>query len=65
MLDGVIVDEILLIFGIVIYGNGIESSYVNGEEDICVYWINFEDLEFGIEFYEIVLCDVWNVFICL
>lgn len=64
MSDGVTVDETPPTSGIVIYGDGIESSYVNGERDISANWINFEDLESGIESYEIALCDTRNMSFC-
>lgn len=62
--DGVTVDETPPTSGIVIHGDGRDSKYVNGEQDIHAQWINFEDLESDIDSYEIALCDARNVSFC-
>ena len=62
--DGVTVDETPPTSGNVIDGSDADVRYVNGEQDICAHWFNFEDLESGIESYEIAICDVRNFSSC-
>lgn len=62
--DGVMVDDIFLIFGFVVDGLGLDRNYVNGEDDVSVSWFVFMDLEFGIDFYKVVLCYERNLFNC-
>ena len=63
--DGVTVDDTPPTYGIVIDGNSTDVNYVNGEQDISARWFNFEDLESGIESYEIALCDARNLSFCI
>ena len=62
--DGVTVDETPPTSGTVIDGNVSDIDYLNGEQDISARWVNFEDLESGIESYEIALCDARNLSFC-
>ena len=62
--DGVTVDETPPTSGIVIDGSDTDVNYVNGEQDISARWFSFEDLESGIESYEIALCDARNATFC-
>lgn len=62
--DGVMLDDIFLIFGFVVDGLGLDRNYVNGEDDVSVSWFVFMDLEFGIDFYKVVLCYERNLFNC-
>ena len=62
--DGVTVDETPPTSGTVIDGNVSEIDYLNGEQDVSARWFNFEDLESGIESYEIALCNARNLSFC-
>ena len=50
--------------GTVIDGSVSDVDYLNGEQDVSARWFNFEDLESGIESYEIALCDARNLSFC-
>ena len=58
--DGVIVDYTPPISGSVIDGIGLDVDYLDGEADVNARWFGFEDLESGIEWYEVALCDARN-----
>lgn len=62
--DGVTVDETPPTSGTVIDGNILDVDYLNGEQDVSARWFNFEDLESGIESYEVALCDARNLSFC-
>lgn len=62
--DGVTVDDTPPIAGIVIDGAVIDINYVNGENDISASWSDFEDVESGIDSYEVAVCDGWNLSSC-
>lgn len=62
--DGVTVDETPPISGNVIDGMVTDVDYVNGEVDISARWLDFIDLESGIESYEVALCDARNLSSC-
>lgn len=62
--DGVTVDDTPPIAGIVIDGAVIDINYVNGENDISASWSDFEDVESGIDSYEVAVCDAWNLSSC-
>ena len=62
--DGVIVDETPPTSGSVIDGKVTDIDYLNGEQDVSALWYNFEDLESGIESYEIALCNARNLSFC-
>ena len=62
--DGVTVDETPPTSGTVIDGNVSDIDSMNGEQDVSARWFNFEDLESGIESYEIALCDARNLSSC-
>lgn len=62
--DGVIVDESPPISGSVIDGMVSDVDYVNSEDDITARWLDFLDLESGIESYEVALCDARNLSSC-
>ena len=62
--NGVTVDDTPPISGTVIDGIASDVDYVNGEDDISVHWLDFVDLESGIESYEVALCDARNVSSC-
>ena len=59
--DGVIVDDTPPSAGSVIDGVDSDEDYVNGEDDITAHWVGFEDLESGIDSYEVALCDSRNL----
>ena len=62
--DGVIVDDTPPSAGTVIDGVDSDEDYVNGEDDITAHWVGFEDLESGIDSYEVALCDSRNLSFC-
>ena len=62
--DGVTVDETPPTSGIVIDGSVLDVDYLNGEQDVSARWLNFDDLESGIESYGIALCDARNLTFC-
>ncbi len=62
--DGVTVDGTPPISGTVIDGMASDVDYVNGEDDIRARWVDFVDLESGIESYEVALCDARNLSSC-
>ena len=62
--DGVTVDDTPPTPGTVIDGMASDVDYVNGEDDISARWLDFLDLESGIESYEVALCDARNLAIC-
>ena len=61
---GVTVDETPPTSGTVIDGNVSDIDYLNGEQDVSARWFKFQDLESGIESYEIALCDARNLSFC-
>ena len=62
--DGVTVDETPPISGTVVDGMILDLDYVSGEDDISAHWLDFVDLESGIESYEVALCDARNFSSC-
>ena len=62
--DGVIVDDTPPMSGTVIDGIVSDVDYLNGEGDISARWSGFEDLESGVESYELALCDTRNLSSC-
>lgn len=62
--DGVTVDETPPTSGPVIDGSVSDIDYLNGEQDVSARWFNFDDLESGIESYEVALCDARNLSFC-
>lgn len=62
--DGVIVDDTPPSAGSVNDGVDSDEDYVNGEDDITAHWVGFEDLESGIDSYEVALCDSRNLSFC-
>lgn len=62
--DGVTVDDTPPISGTVIDGMVSDVDYVNGEGDISARWLDFIDMESGIESYEVALCDARNLSSC-
>ena len=55
--DGIMIDDTPPITGTVIDGFVTDVDYLNGDDDIRARWYGFEDLESGIDSYEIALCD--------
>ena len=62
--DGVIVDDTPPSAGIVIDGVDSDEDYLNGEGDITAHWFDFEDVESGIDSYEVALCNARNLSFC-
>ena len=62
--DGMTVDDTPPISGSVIDGAVSDVDYLNGEDDVSARWFGFEDLESGIESYEVALCDAKNLSSC-
>ena len=62
--DGVIVDDTPPSAGTVIDGVDSDEDYLNGEDDITAHWLGFDDLESGIDSYEVALCDSMNLSFC-
>lgn len=62
--DGVTVDDTPPTSGTVIDGMALDEDYVNGEDDISARWLDFVDLESGIEYYEVALCNARNLSSC-
>ena len=62
--DGVTVDDTPPTSGTVVDGITSDVDYLNGEDDIRARWFGFEDLESGIDFYEVALCDIRNLSSC-
>ena len=62
--DGVTVDDTPPIAGIVIDVAVIDINHVNGESDISASWSDFQDVESGIDSYEVAFCDSWNLSSC-
>lgn len=62
--DGVMVDDTPPLTGTVIDGVDSDEDYVNGQSDITAHWFGFEDLESGIDSYEVALCDARNLSFC-
>lgn len=62
--DGVIVDDTPPSAGIVIDGLDSDEDYLNGEGDITAHWFDFEDVESGIDSYEVALCNARNLSFC-
>ena len=58
--NGVKVDDTPPIPGSVMDGIGLDVDYLDGEADVNARWFGFEDLESGIEWYEVALCDARN-----
>ncbi|XP_068740821.1 uncharacterized protein [Montipora capricornis] len=58
--NGVTVDNTPSISGSVIAGIGLDVDFLDGEADVNGRWFGFEDLESGIESYEVALCDARN-----
>ena len=62
--DGVTVDDTRPISGTVIDGIVSDVDYLNGEGDVSASWFGFEDLESGIESYEVALCEARSLSSC-
>lgn len=62
--DGVIVDDTPPSAGTVIDGLDSDEDYLNGEDDITAHWFGFEDLESGIDSYEVALCNARSLSFC-
>ena len=62
--DGVMVDDSPPISGTVIDGIISDVDYLNGEGDVSAGWFGFEDLESGIESYEVALCATRSLSSC-
>ena len=62
--DGVTVDDTPPSAGIVIDGVDSDEDYLNGEGDITAHWFDFEDVESGIDSYEVALCNARNLSFC-
>ena len=62
--NGVTVDDTPPTSGTVIDGMALDVDYVNGEDDISARWLEFVDLESGIEYYEVALCNARNLSSC-
>ncbi|KAL9987450.1 hypothetical protein ACROYT_G001763 [Oculina patagonica] len=62
--DGVTADDTAPISGTVFDGLASDIDYVNGEDDISARWLDFVDLESGIESYEVAICDARNLSSC-
>ena len=62
--DGVTVDDTPPISGTVIDGIVSDVDYLNGDGDVSASWFGFEDLESGIESYEVALCEARSLSSC-
>ena len=62
--DGVTIDDTLPTSGTVIDGDDLDVDYFNGGHDIRARWFGFEDLESGIDSYQVALCDSRNLSFC-
>ena len=62
--DGVVVDTSPPDPGVVIDGYFRDVDYVSGDQDLTARWFDFKDMETGIKYYEIAVCDSRNLANC-